>query len=931
MKSLSKITLLTAFLAAQASIHAQTTGFNQTAAGPWDYDTTGNWVGGTINGIWDSSLTLTAAQIVTFDSDLVLSTGVTFGYTGNHALTLRGDGSDRTITLGGNITVNPVSNQTVTLGSATAGERLNVNLGGDRVISVGTSKTLRFYNTISGGNLAIIGNNSATAGGGTMILTGDMAAAGSSAISLSRGALLSFDNGVSGSAGTTRAQSLELAGGALAIAGNAGTSSTETIAGALTVAPGHSFNSITLTTGAGTHLQLNADSLGRTGTGAVLFRGTDLGVNSIASATANSSNIAFTTAPTAQLVGGALGTKGAGILPWAIVDTSASGLGSSFATYDVINGIRALTASEYSTTIATDGSTTGHNIKLTATGSPLTVNGASTVNSLFVDVGATGAQTALNGTGSLTITSGAVFINIASMTGSNGATVDIAKNIDFGSTQGVIGTSSSGNQRRVSFSGGISGSGGVVFYDTGLNTNQATGIYLNSANSYTGNTFINGTVSVPVNNALPNFTNNSRTGDVYLNGVLKLITTNGVVQINGLWGEGTVYSQYTNANKTLAVGDNNATSTFGGRLVVDGNSGSMNLRKVGTGVLTLTGTSSNYTGVTSVQNGTLEVVTLNNIAAPNATSSLGRPTSVSAGTIGLGNSTTTGALKVTGTGETTDRVINLAGTTGGAVLEQAGTGVLEFTSDFTATGNGIKSLTLQGSTAGTGKISGAIVNGASATSLIKNGSGMWDLSGANTYTGGTTVNAGTLLVNGSLSATGNVNVTAGTLGGSGDGTTTGVIGGATTLAAGAKLSPGSAAGLAGNLTFSNGLDLSASSNDTGAYLFNLGSVAASDKITLTSGTALALNVGTLDTTDFTFTTGVGFGAGTYVLFDASSAIAGSVGTGVYDFGGGFTGTLSIDSLNNDVLLTVVPEPSTTLMMGMGLALVLWRSGRRVRG
>src|SRR6185295_9527821 len=93
-----------------------------------------------------------------------------------------------------------------------------------------------------------------------------------------------------------------------------------------------------------------------------------------------------------------------------------------------------------------------------------------------------------------------------------------------------------------------------------------------------------------------------------------------------------------------------------------------------------------------------------------ASSNLGAPTTVANGMIALGATATSGTLKYTGTGETTDRVIDLAGTTGGGTLDQSGTGLLKFTSAMTASGAGSKTLTLQGSTAGTGEIAGAIVN-----------------------------------------------------------------------------------------------------------------------------------------------------------------------------------------------------------------------------
>lgn len=153
-----------------------------------------------------------------------------------------------------------------------------------------------------------------------------------------------------------------------------------------------------------------------------------------------------------------------------------------------------------------------------------------------------------------------------------------------------------------------------------------------------------------------------------------------------------------------------------------------------------------YVGPTTIIGGLVNASSLNSVVGGTASSNFGAPTTAANGTITFGGVSGSG-LRYTGTGETTDRVINLGGTTHGGVIDQSGTGALKFTSGVTATGNGIKSLTLQGSTAGTGEIAGPIANSTSATSIIKTGTGNWTLSGNNSYTGGTSVNAGTLKLN----------------------------------------------------------------------------------------------------------------------------------------------------------------------------------------
>lgn len=169
---------------------------------------------------------------------------------------------------------------------------------------------------------------------------------------------------------------------------------------------------------------------------------------------------------------------------------------------------------------------------------------------------------------------------------------------------------------------------------------------------------------------------------------------------------------------------------------------------------TLSGTNT-YKGTTLIYEGALAVSSIAN--------NLGTSTTA----IGLGNDTTAGTLLYTGTGnETTARGINLrSGTTGGGVIDQSGTGLLKIDGGVTSsTATGGKTLTLQGSTTGTGELTGNIADGtASPTSLFKAGTGTWTLSGtAKAYSGATSVTGGQLTTSTALTNTSAVNVSNGT-------------------------------------------------------------------------------------------------------------------------------------------------------------------------
>ena len=226
-------------------------------------------------------------------------------------------------------------------------------------------------------------------------------------------------------------------------------------------------------------------------------------------------------------------------------------------------------------------------------------------------------------------------------------------------------------------------------------------------------------------------------------------------------------------------------------------------------------------------------------------------------------------------------------------------------------------------------VSTELENDGAPGALVKTGSGTIDLSFANTYTGGTTISEGTVLVtnaSGSGLGTGAVTVAAGArLGGSG------TIGNAVdvlSVTVSGKLAPGNNSPGQLKLDLATGvLDLTTAIGPDASHAmeFELGGTV--DSVKFLSG-KLSIGAGTLEIDDFAFTVLPGLAIGTYTLFDGVSPIQGTLGAEVSGpLGGNFFGTLAFADGTNDLVLQVVPEPGATMALLGGLAVLASRRRR----
>jgi fibronectin-binding autotransporter adhesin len=585
-----------------------------------------------------------------------------------------------------------------------------------------------------------------------------------------------------------------------------------------------------------------------------------------------------------------------------------------------------------------------------------TYSGGTTVNNggLLVAINSTGSAT---GSGPVTVDSGGRL-----SIGSNSPNGAIGGNITVNGTGQVEFNRSTD----YTHAGVISGTGQVQILGT------AGAITLTGANTYTGSSRIDGTLTVTTlanggaasgvgasSNAASNMIIGNGgslryTGAAANTDRLFTIGTGGAT----ISGSGSGALQFLNTG-TLAFSSPNtsASLTLAGStlynslrpILTDNGSGVVSLNVTGSGLWFINGANT-YTGPTTITGATLATGSpdFGNGLITNGgqASGLGASSSAAANLVLNG-----GTLVLEGPTASTDRLFTLG--TGGGTLSDLGIytpGAITFsnTGAIALSGtNTARTLTLNGTAANSHTLVPVLGdNGSGASSIVKNGSGTWVLAGANTYTGGTTISAGTLVAaTNSALGTGSVTLNGGTLsvasgvsfgnllgfgvnGGTlaGDGNFTGPL----TLGAGVTLAPGNSPG---TLNFASGLTL----NDGGILEIEI------QAPTGTPGT----NWDLLDVTGTLNLSGLSTGGYTLkaISLDLSGnpgAVSGLIGPASWtiaitttingfqatdfvinssQFTGGGNFTLSQSGNNLMLNFTPVPEPSTYALMAAGLAVV----------
>jgi fibronectin-binding autotransporter adhesin len=745
----------------------------------------------------DRGFTLVTSGVVTAGTIDVSTAGTNLTFSGqvtspdNAGLTKTGAGtltlsnatnnySGVTIVSGGTLSVGTLANGGAASGigaSSSASTNMVLQTGGTLQYSGATASSDRGFTLGTGGGGIAVSNAASTLTlSGTAVGTGSLTKTGAGTLVLS--GTNSYTGGNTVSAGTLRAGSTQAfgattgsmtvaAGATLNLAGFNNTVAALSGAGNVTLGAatltsnGSSssagfFTGIISGTGGFTRAGLGTQAMtgcGNTYTGVTTLSGT-LSVDCLSDA-----GIASGIGASSNITGG-LVFSGTGQLVYA---GSSVSINRGF----TLSGLGIINVATGSTTLGFSGPVIGSSLRKDGSGT-LVLSGTNTYTGTTQVTGGILRAGATNVFGTAAAAGGMTLDNTTGVTlDLNGFDSTVASLAGGGTTGGNItlggATLTIRNPGNQTYAGTISGSGNLV--KTGAGIQNLSGC--NS--SYAGSTTINaGTLSVT---CLAEGGTNSSIG-ASTSGPSNLVLNGGTLQYVGAGdstdrqftlgtGGGTLDSSGsgaiafssaasialagTNTARTLTLrGDNTGNNTLAAQ-VDDNGTGKTGLAKLDAGTWILTNQNSTYTGVTSIGNITTVggVLGVDKLANGGLASSIGASTNAASNLV-IGNSST---LRYTGTGDTTDRLFTLAA--GTTAIESSGTGAVVFsnTGAVAYSGSGTRTVSLGGTNTGLNTMGGLITDGAGGvTTLAKNNSGTWALTGNNTFTGNTVVNDGNLMI-----------------------------------------------------------------------------------------------------------------------------------------------------------------------------------------
>jgi autotransporter-associated beta strand protein len=607
---------------------------------------------------------------------------------------------------------------------------------------------------------------------------------------------------------------------------------------------------------------------------------------------------------------------------------------------------------------------------------PLAVNAALTVTNNSATGTLTLGGTIANGTNGVTfagagnITVGGTFLGTAGTITKNGAgTLTFSDPNAFGvlTTHSAYGTITTGD---ITVNGGTVVVQSINLRSSGTNANRGTGA--RGINLASGAVLrVNGTLNIEPDDSVY-VTQITGPGTIQLrNGTSTMANPSFENDIGPSGGDANPWGTVITATVDVGAGthwflgttNRNDVSRYAGDTRFDGSlTGSGNIQLRGTNVnssrdwhVVFNASNAGYTGAVSIANADLNLTNNAALSAANAVtfnSVVDAATQNQAILFLWGHNVTIGSLNDTSAAGTANFIRN------GSISGQANGGT---NSNLNGATNGValgldadSTLTITQTSAGT--FNGIIAdgpndNGSGATgvtyrvlNIIKAGTAALTLTGNNTYSGTTVVNAGTLLVNGqtgtnSGTGTGAVTVnTGGTLGG------TGQVAGAVTVNGGGLIRGGSSRTvgtltLLGNLTLVAGVGSAETTRTTvnsttasliqvnGQVNFSTTGATVAPTIDIENATVNPITPNTSYTRTIMTATG-GF------LNNGTAIAAGTIPAGTYaltssDFAS-FTGVSLQITASNNLVLTFTPVPEPKLVLGLSLfGLAMIRPVRRL--